>query len=305
MNIRQINYKNFRWLNITSPAQEEMDFLREKFPFHPLDLEDCLSKSQRPKIDEYEDYVFLVLHFPHIESGHKRIVTEEVDIFVGKDFLVSTHRSEISELDKFFNKCYQNKKLTAEYFKKGIPHLAYTVVDKLVDSCFPILNNVSEEIDLIDQKIFDISARKVVENLSVLRRNLIIFQTMIKPQIKIFADIEAGRIKILNGQLSAYWDNILDHLKRIKDRLEDFQEVTEGLTATNESLLSFRTNEVMKILTIFSVILLPLTLISGIYGMNLETLPFALHSHSFTIVASIMLLITGIMLVFFRLKKWL
>ena len=302
MKIPSVSYKNIKWISIKKPTKEHIEWLGQNFPFHPLDLEDSLSRVQRPRIDSYASYVSLVLQFPSVEKG--KFLASELNAFIGPNYLVTLHNERLDIVDNLFRKCLKSKRETAYYLKLGPGRLLYTIVDKLVDSCFPLLEQMGNAIEKIDSQLFEASPKGIVEKISVIRRNAIIFQTMIKPQITIFADLERGGSKLLNHNLKNYWGNINDHLHKIWDRLEDYRELIEGLAATNESLLSFKTNEIIKILTIFSVVLLPLTLLSGIYGMNLSYLPFARHPAALAIITGIMLSVVALMLLFFKKKRW-
>lgn len=304
MKIQSITYQKFRWLHFTHPSKEDLDFLAKNFHFHPLDLENCTARLQRPKIDISSGYVYIILHFP--QSNHyQRIISCELNAFISNNFLVTVTDAKLPALTDFFEKCRRNKRTRLKFLGRGPGFLFYALSDRLIDSCFPVLNNLVNIIDQIDQKIFDATARDIVQKISNTRRNLVVLQTMIKPAIPIFTQLEKGEVKRLNGNLIAYWSNLADHLSKIWDRLEDYKELIEGLSATNESLLSHRTNEIIKVLTIFSVILMPLTLLSGIYGMNINSLPFAHHPFSLIFIAFIMLVIAGSMFLYFKKKHWL
>lgn len=301
MKIPTVSYRNTKWVSIKSPTHDHIEWLGQNFPFHPLDLEDSLSRVQRPRIDSYLNYLSLVLQFPAVEE--ERLVASELNAFIGPDYLVTLHNERLDLVDELFRKCARSKQETAYYLKLGPARLLYTIVDRLVDSCFPILEKMGQDIEEIDKQLLTMTQRGVVEKISVIRRNAVIFATMIKPQIAIFSEIEKGERKFLNHELKTYWGHVLDQLHKIWDRLEDYRELIEGLAATNESLLSFRTNEIIKVLTVFSVVLLPLTLLSGIYGMNLAYLPLARHPAALVVIVAIMLSLAVLMLSYFK-KKW-
>lgn len=302
MNIPTISYKNTKWISIKQPTKEHTEWLGQNFSFHPLDLEDSLSRVQRPRMDSYTNYVSLVFQFPSVEN--RKLIASELNAFVGKDYLVTLHNERLDIVDDLFKKCRQSKKETTHYLKLGPARLLYTLADRLVDACFPILEEIGQGIEEIDKQIFEMNQKNIVEKISLIRRNVIIFQTMIKPQITIVSELEKGGKTLLNGSLKTYWGNINDHLHKIWDRLEDYHELIEGLSATNESLLSHRTNEIIKVLTIFSVVMLPSSLLAGIYGMNLAHMPFARHPAALAIIAAIMFSILTLMLAFFKKRKW-
>ena len=302
--IQNIQYKGIKWINIVNPESKDIDHLRNNYPFHPLDLEDCLSRVQRPKIDAYADYVFMILHFPLYAKENKRLVTTEIDFFVGKDYLVTIHDGNLKPLKELFASCVNSKQETKKCLGEDAPHLLYNIVDIMVDYCFPITKKIYEELNIIDREVFSQDMKHIVEDISRVRRNIVFFQTIVKPQIPLFNSLEQGEVKLLNAELTDYWGNILDHVKKVWDYLEDYRELLNGLSDTVESLLTHRTNEIIKVLTLFSVIMLPLSLVAGIYGMNIAGLPFANHPLSLILVSLLMGGIVLAMVVYFKIRRW-
>lgn len=302
MTLPAVSHQKFKWIALKKPTEEDIEWLAKNFSFHPLELEESLSLVQRPRIDSYTNYVSLVLQFPAFEDG--KMIASELNAFLGEDYLVTIHNERLDLVDNLFNKCLRSEKEAAYHLKLGPASLLYTLVDQLVDSCTPLLEKMGKNIEMIDRQLFQASAKDVVEKISLIRRNAIVFQTMIKPQLAIFGDLEKGDRKLLDHNLKIYWGMINDHLHKAWDRLEDYRELIEGLAATNESLISFRTNEIIKVLAIFSVVLLPSSLLAGIYGMNLKYMPFAKSPFAIVIIAATMLSIFTLMLAFFRKKGW-
>lgn len=186
----------------------------------------------------------------------------------------------------------------------GPVFLAYHIIDALVDSCFPIINDISTTIDDIDKKLEDPQSEKTLESIPLTRRNIVVLHTMIKPIIPLFRQIEEGKYRELNGDMQPLWGNVLDHLLKIWDRLEDNQELLEGISVSNESFLTSKTNEIIKVLTIFSAIILPLNLLASIYGMNIRGLPVAEDQFVFILLLILMFGISAGMLIVFKLKRW-
>jgi magnesium transporter len=306
MSVQTLTYDAISWTDITKPTKQDIEYLRELYPFfHPLDLEDCLSKTERPKIDEYENYLFIVMHFPFFNKATRRLERSEVDVFVGRGFLVTVGDGALKPLVEDFDNCQKDAGIKGQFMGRGSYYLLYMLIDDLVDYCFPILDKENHNIEGIEERIFDGDAGQIVREISIVRRNLINFRRTIKPQMKIMASLERKDWEFLRGDLDVYWGDVSDHTVQIWERLEDLWDVIEGLSETIESLTSHRINEVMKILTIFSVIMLPLSVISGIYGMNLRQLPLASHPLSFAVIIGIMAGIVIGMLVYFRREGWL
>lgn len=303
-NVKVVKYKNLAWYKILNPTEKELDWLQQKFNFHFLDIEDCQEKIPRAKIDIYKEYIFMVLHLPLWRGRTREMGVIQINIFLSEDFLVTILDHRLSSLDKLFYKAQKSSKIRQKFFGQSCFYLFYFIFNQLLLGVSPILRQLSYIINEIDKKIMAGKYKEIFEQISLMRRSLILFQTIIKPEIPIFAKLEAGEVKIAQGKYTVYWGNILDRLQWIRDEIDDDQEMLEGLATTNESLVSYKTNEIIKILTIFSVILMPLTLLSGIYGMNIR-LPIGHHYFAFWIIAGIMLLISLIMLIFFKIKNWL
>jgi magnesium transporter len=286
MGLRTVTQDNVIWTDLRTPTTDDIERLKEQFPFfHPLDLEDCLSHLERPKIDEYDDYLFIVMHFPAFNKATRRLGSAELDIFVGRGFLVTVSDGTLKPLVEAFDDCEMDEVIRRQFMARGSYYLLYMLIDDLVDYCLPILDKENLNIESIEERIFDGNARELVKEISIVRRNLINFRRTIKPQMKVIASLERKDWEFLRGDLDVYWGDVSDH--------------------TVESLTSNRINEVMKILTIFSVIMLPLSVISGIYGMNLIQLPLASHPMSFVIIMGVMVCVVAGMLTYFRREGWL
>jgi len=306
MSVQSLTYDGITWTDIHKPTIEDVEYVREHYPFfHPLDLEDLLSKSERAKIDEYDNYLFIVLHFPVFNRRTRRLERSEVDIFVGHGFLVTVSDGRLSALGEDFEDCEKDEGIKRQFMSRGSYYLLYMLIDSLVDYCFPILDKDNQNIASIEERIFDGNAKEIVKEISIVRRNLINFRRIIKPELSLIVSLERKDWEFLKGDLDVYWGDVSDHMAQIWERLEDLWDLIEGLSETIESLTSHRINEVMKILTIFSVIMLPLSVVSGIYGMNIRQLPLASHPLSFLIIIGIMAAIAGGMLVYFKREGWL
>lgn len=303
LNIQTITHGKLTWVNIERPTETEIEYLRQNYEFHPLDLDDCLSKIQRPKIDEYDDYLFIVLHFPVYNRRAKVTMPGEIDIFIGDGYLITLHEGDLRPLNKAFKDCLTDEKFRAEIMGRSSGYLLYQLVDRLVDYCFPILNKIAVNIEAVENDIFGEEARETVREISVLRRDIISFRRIIKPQMAIIASLEHKERPFLKEDLDVYWGNISDHVNKMWDILEDHRDVVDGLAATNDSLTSYRMNEVIKVLTVISTIMLPLAVISGIYGMNIDGLPFAHGDFAFMATVIIMLVTIAVMLGYFRLRR--
>jgi magnesium transporter len=303
LNIESVAWGELTWVNITAPTKLETDYLAEKYPFHPLDLDDCLSRIQRPKIDVYDNYLFLVFHFP-VFSPEARVTTpSQVSVFIGEDYLITLHKGDLKPLVNLFNQCQTDEKIGLEHFSQGSAYLLYRIIDRLVDYCFPILNKIGGNIEAVEDAIFSVKMRGTVREISALRRDVISFRRIIWPMRAVIGSLEPKIRRFAGMDLEVYFGDTVDHLDKIWDALDEYKEIIEGLNDTYDSIASNRTNEVMRMLTVIATILLPLTVIASLYGMNVP-LPFQNSHYSFIIVFFVWAIIVSGMLYFFRRHHW-
>lgn len=302
--VSTIKFKNVQWLNIVNPDEGTIAELEKKFKFHHLDLEDCLSQSQRPKIDEYDRYLFIVLDFPAYHPKTKRIAVSEIKIFIGQNYVVTLHDGH-DRLGKIFTQLQKNLKAKKKFMGQGTGYLLYELVSELFDDCFPILNKITSTMNELEEDIFEHETHNdMLGEILVIKKDIINFRRMIIPQRSVVAQLEHKNKKFLPDSLEVYFDDIVDKIEKLWSSLENLKELIESLQDTNESVISHNTNKVMKILTIFSVVMLPLTVITGFYGMNVG-LPYESHPAAVNGIAAVMAGIVISMMLFFKLKKWL
>ncbi|MCS6842801.1 MAG: magnesium/cobalt transporter CorA [Caldilineales bacterium] len=302
MSITAITHQRLTWVNIVNPTQEDVAYLRKHYNFHPLDLEDVLSQNERPKIDEYDDYLFIVMHFPVFDPQRQLTRSCEVDFFIGAGYLITIHDGQLKPLNRLFEACHDDGVARAKHMGRGAGRLLYSILDSMVDYNFAILRKVDAKIKAIEENMFTEDMRTIVQSISLIRRDIIALRRVVKPQIAIVSNLERKDRPFIQEELDVYFGDIVDGFSRAWDILEDYREVIEGLSATSDSVTSYRINDVIRVLTVISVIMLPLTVITGVYGMNLEWLPAADTIYGFFIVVGFMVLVAGGMLLYFRLR---
>ncbi|RDI75224.1 Mg2+ and Co2+ transporter [Gaiella occulta] len=304
--LREIAASGLTWVNVVGPDLDTANALSERFGWHPLDVEDIVSKRQRPKVDDYEEdgYLFTVLHFPVYDKTIQRLNGAELDIFIGPDYLVTIPNRELLPVTRLFGRCESDDAFREQLFAKGTGRLLYEVLDDLFDYCFPILDKIGHKLDSIEDEMFEGHAEDVVRDISNVKQEIISYRKVIKPERSTLRVLERRVDKFLPEELELYFDDIVDAAERIWDQLDNYKEVVDGLESTNESVISHRQNDVLRVLTIFSVLMLPLTLISGIFGMNVDFPGFGTHE-AFWVVVGVMVAVMGVMIGFFRLKRWL
>ena len=303
LNLESLTLGDLTWVNIEGATEREIEYLAQNYPFHPLDLDDCLSRIQRPKIDEYKDYLFLVFHFPIFNEAVRVTTPSQLSVFIGKNYLITLHKGELKPLVKLFRECQIDEESRQEYFSQGSGYLLYRIIDRLVDYCLPILNKVGDNIENVEDNIFSNGVRGAIREISILRRDIISFRRIIWPMRAVIGTLEPKIRHFTKMDMAVYFGDVTDHVDKIWDALDEYKEVIEGLNDTHDSLATNRTNEVMRMLTIIATILLPITVVAGIFGMNIP-LPFQNSNYSLLLVSVIMLVIISSMLYFFRYHHW-
>jgi magnesium transporter len=294
------------WVNAVAPDLETSQALAERFGWHPLDVEDIVSKRQRPKVDDYEDdqYLFAVLHFPVFDKTVQRLNGAELDVFIGQDYLVTIPNRELLPVTRLFARCDSDVAFRGQLFAKGSGRLLYEVLDDLFDYCFPILDKIGHKLDRIEDEMFAGAAEDVVRDISNVKQEIISYRKVIKPERSTLRVLERRINRFLPEELELYFDDINDAVERIWDQLDNYKEVVEALEQTNESVISHRQNDVLRLLTLISVTMLPLTLLTGIFGMNVVYPGEGTTTAFWVLLGALVVTLAG-MVGFFRWKRWL
>lgn len=331
MNVQSVNFQGLSFINVAKPTDFEMKFLKNTYDFNSLNLEDYLHRAQIPKIENYKKYDLIVLRFPlfsenvpqnshqygviptfYTQLKKRRLTSSYVNIFVSKEYIVVLHDDTLPQINRIFTLCQKTLHSRTEYMSKGPVFLTYKIVDALVDDCFPVINEITSTIDKIDKDLENKQSQKTLEEISTTRRNLVVFHTMIKPILPLFNQLGKGQHKELNGTMQPFWSNILDHLQKIMDRVEDNQELIEGISESSEFLLRSKTNQIMATLTILFTLSVPATVLGTFYGMNI-LLPGGIEDRSWNfwgpyttliIIIGLSTIPVVLMILYFRYKKW-
>jgi magnesium transporter len=305
--VAELSANGLTWIHLDPPVDPEtINTLRERFGWHPLDVEDVLSKRQRPKIDEYPEdgYLFGVLHFPAYDKNVQRLNSGEVDFFLGADYLVTISNVELLPVTRLFNRVQEDDRFREQLFSKGSGRLLYEVLDDLYDYCFPILDKIAYKLESIEDDIDERRSEEIVTDISKVKQEIISYRKIIKPQRPALRLLERRMERFLPENLELYFDDLVDASERIWDLLDNYKEVVEALESTNEQLISHRQNDILRILTVFGTIFLPLTFITGVFGMNV--LFPGEHTHTaFWVIVGLMIGVIVATVGFFRFKRWL
>ena len=278
MGVKIIKTTNFSWYYLNNFSEEELAFLKNNFKFHPLDLKDCASEIQRTKLDIYKNYLFLAVQLPFLDLAHKRITVNQVYLFVGKDYFITVTKERIKSLSNFFYKAINNQRFKEESFSKGPGYLLYRILDLLLRVSWSLPNYIDQEIKRVEDDLDEGKGKKVVFDIAYLRRLILQLKSIIDPQRIATNMLSKINVSFLSNEMLVYFDDLNDFIEKKWLTLDSYRDRVLSLQEINESLISYQTNRIMKILTIFSVALMPLTLLSGIYGMNID-LPLIQNPH--------------------------
>jgi magnesium transporter len=302
-----ITGSGLRWIHIERPTSADGDWLQAEFGFHALDLEDVFSRNQRSKLDTYDDYLFLVMQFPVFDKVRKRVIAVEMDLFIGPDYLVTLPNNELPPVQALFERFQEREELRDATFAKGSGYLLYEIIDRCVDASFPMLRKMGLRLDQLEDDIFEQERpSEVVRDLNDMKQEIISFRRIVRPQRAVLGDLEKTKQRYLAEEMEIYFDDISDAAERIWDILENYKEVIDSLDSTNETVLSHRVNDVLRLLTALSVVLLPGTLIASIFGMNVELPgdPDRAGLWYFWIILGVILLTILISLAWFRRRRF-
>ena len=305
-NIETIKWEDLVWTNIVKPTQNEMDYLAKSFPFHPLDLDDCLSRKQRPKLDEYKDYLFFIFHFSVYNPDTRVSTPDQVAVFIGEKYLVTVHSGALKTLVKFFRECQIDEQVRKDNLRHGSGFLLYRILDRAVDAYFPILDKILSLAEDVEDRVFDENV-EAAQELATLRRDVITQRRIMFPSRNVLAELESKLRRFTTMDISVYYGDLMDHVNKICDTLDEAKEIIEVYKDTDFILGTDRVNRVMRVLTILSTIILPFVVVSSIYGMNV-ILPGGHERNgnlgTFLVLMVAMAAIAAGMLLFFRHKRW-
>lgn len=292
--------RNWVWVDLEAATPEESEILSREFHFHPLAIEDCISETPLPKVDDYGDYIFLVLHGSRPMADHA-FVTAEMNFFLGPRYLVSYHDEPSRSISKTKERCVRE----GPSITRGVDFLLHEILDGMVDNYFPVLDQFDSRIDQIEEEVFARPDRETLNKIFSLKKEVMHLRRVASPQREILNRLSRDPFPVISSKAAVYFRDVYDHLARITDLAESYRDLVTSALDAYLSVVSNRLNEIMKLLTVFTATLMPLTVLTGIYGMNFQNMP-ELHSrYGYFIVLGVMALTSIGMLLFFRKKKWL
>ena len=302
--MKEVTYKKLTWIDFENPSADDILYLQEHFDIHPLAIEEFVTPTMRPKATYYHNCLYLTIHIPLFDVKLRTTYPGELDIVITKDHLITGHTTNIFQLDEFFNSLSGSEGRRRVYMSKTPTHLLYNILNILIESCFPKVDHVIKNLDRIETEIFSGNEKEMVMEISVVKRDILNFRRTLKPQRSILESIIQRDCALVPSEIRPYFQDLLGTNVRLWNTLENAKEIIESLEETNNSLLSNKLDMTMKILTIFSAIMLPLTVYSNVMSMSVNV-PLHTQSFAFWIHAGIMVIISILTITLFRIKKWL
>lgn len=301
--LESVKTGELEWFHATSNAPEVIERLRSKFRFHPIDLRDVKPPIQRPKVVAREDYIFMILLYPFFDKQTHEIRISEVDFFISRNFLVTVNTDNLAPIRKLFQSSRAAKGRHV-CLSGDITQLLYAILNDLLTAVFPKLVNINADMESIERRLNDPYQRHLITEILRIKLNVVNFRQAMQGHKAVMTrllDIAAPLFPL--NKLNAYFRELIQYTKEIWDELELQRDEIEALHETNKSLIDFRTNDIIKTLTIFSVVVFPLTLLAAMFGMNVPV-PFENHPYGFFIIIGIMLFGSAGMMIYFKWKKW-
>ncbi len=293
------------WVNISGADQKEIDYLKKRFNFSTKHLNASIATvfSQRPMIYEEDGYLFMILHFPIFENN--KIIPAEIEFFIGHGFLITAHNNNIPALGKFFSFCRENQDSLLSYANESSVMLLYEILDRLIKDCYPLIDRNSIKIDEVEEQIFSQTQNQTASEILSVKRNIINLRKILQNHKNILKHLTEMRSSIVERDLiKKHYDSLVEHSKRIWEMLDIQKDIIDALHDTNESISNAKMTSVMKTLTMFSVIVFPLTLFAAIFAMRTKYMPLESHPYGFWLIIGIMAVITVMMIAVFKKKKW-
>jgi magnesium transporter len=290
------------WVDMESPSLDDDQVLLNVFHFHPLTVEDCRANRHHPKVEEFPGYIYFIVHAVRTDSSPDRFNTVELDGFLGPNFVVTYHHDKFASVDKV-KQTIRSSPVTCQ---RGAPFLLHSIIDSIVDDYLPVMDDFDEQINDLEDNIFSLHRPndEILGEILGLKRSVLRLRRISSKQLEVLYRISHGQFQLISGPVLPFFRDIYDHIVRVTDLAESYRDLISGSLEAYLSVVSNRLNEIMKVLTIFSAIMLPLTFIAGVYGMNFENMP-ELHSrYGYYTVWVIMIVVAVGMLLLFWKRGW-
>ena len=303
--LNSLKNNDITWIDIQNPKRKDIKYLRDNFGFHQIVLEELISQGHRPKVEHHDDYIFLILYYPAFNKVKREIFPRELDILVTKSHIITSHYETIIPVKTLFEQIRRYDTAKKEYMSESTGHLLFYIVKGILENALTKLEHIEREVNYIEKEIFNGEEKRMVLEISIARRDIIDFRRILAPQASVIESLTSEGVDFFGKDLEPHFEDLRGTFGIIWNEIQDHRETIQALAETNESLLSTKINEIMKVLTLFSVVFLPLTLIASIWGMNLTNIPLSSNTGGFWGIIVVMVVIMAGMIGYFKKKGWL
>lgn len=288
------------WLDVINPGEAEANFLRDEIGLHPLAVEDCVRGRQRPKLDRYPGYFFLVIYAASINPERKRMALKELHIFLGDRFIVTVHDDPIEEIDEIAARWR-----AAPDRLTDVGAIAHLLLDTVVDDYFPVLEHFADRTEALESEVFAGSEAEAVSRILVLRHELVMFRKVVAPQREVISTLLRRDLPFLKPQLVPYFQDVHDHTIRVTEEIDSIRELVSVLLDAQMSFSTRQLNQTVRMMTAWSIILMSMTLIAGVYGMNFVAMPELRWRWGYAFALALMGTVGLLLVAYFRRRRWL
>lgn len=290
----------FVWIDVQGTQEHDLEVLWRVFQFHPLAIEDCLAVQHHPKIDEYEDHAFLIFREIDFQLSKGKVRTAKLACFLGESFLVTFHRNKLKSVDSVRERCLKDER----FGQRGPDSLLHAILDKMVDLYFPELEEFEKAIDAAQDDVLRKPTQAVLQRILDLKRNILHLRRFAGPQREVLNRLARGDSRYIRPANAIYFRDIFDHTFRISDAIDAHRDVLTGVMETYLSMVSNKLNEVMKVLTLITTIIMPISFIASVYGMNFKNMPEIEWQYGYFFALVLMAGVAVGMWLWFRRKGW-
>jgi magnesium transporter len=289
------------WIDLEAPTADELRLLEDPFAFHPLAIEDCLTPEHQPKIEDFGPYLFLIFRGIDLNPDVEGFQTIKLAAFLGPNYLITYHRAPMRSIAAVREKYAHDE--TGQLFR-GVDYLLYEILDHLIEFYFPVLEKIEDEIEAVEDRIFSRDDEETLETILGLKRRVLEIKRALTPHRELFGRIARNEFEEITPQTVVFYRDLYDSTYRLSEVADSYRDLLSGTLDAHISMISHRLNEVMKVLTMISTILLPLSFIAGVYGMNFDIMPELHWKYGYFVVWGIMIAVAGGLLLFFRRRGW-
>lgn len=291
----------FHWIDLEDPTVKEATILEDPFHFHPLAIEDCLSEVHHPKVDDYDEYLFIIVHGIRFDAPTDAFITRELDMFLGRNYLITHHKGPMRSITTARELCDKN---IIPSLPKGVDFLCHHIMDQVFEHYFPNLDAIEDKIQLAQVEVFENPTRETLDRIFTLKRDVAALRRICTPQREIVHRLSRGEFRGISPKAAVYFRDIYDNLYRIVDASYQYQDLVQGTLDAYLSAINNRLNETMRRLTIIGALLAPLTVITGIYGMNFDHMPELHWRFGYLVAVGGMASVCAGLLYWFKKKQW-